>query len=1546
MADGMRSREHSGVLVKNKNSSGCLIVKNKGDESGGVRSSEARKVPMSKKERKMPTRDSSSDSGSNDGFLTPPPRTTNCLAIYEKGIAEDTPTGRKRIRDENIRRNEDAFIGRDSVNLSGSKRNKLDVFDFDEYNAVSESLFIRKNSYNYSGDEVGYRKILGSRPLGMSNNETEYESGSSRQFFSEKKNKKKKTLYNDQSSSLTRVNHDKWSRLEADEDNNQPHLPSTRERFSSGSDEPIRVQGKNGVLKVMVNKKKVSGSVKSFGHLETEGGRTGFHAEKIALGNPGSRAMKKQIKVLKSALTKKSMGFDSDLESEDSDMSQKLTPKTMAIPQSTKKVSCKEGKAQGEQLLARAKEVKVKRACGTEKQKLREQIRGMLLDAGWTIDYRPRRNRDYQDAVYVNPSGTAFWSIIKAYDALMKQLNHNEDEAKHGDSSGITPLPDEALGQLTRKTRKKMEKELKRKQRDGFGGEHSKLIAPKRSLVTRNDEESEDGPSNEGKLSSFLKQGTSLKSRTTDNGAFSVSTECEDSTVQLHGSAQQPSSISGSHIFQGRKSKKLGRCTLLVRSSNQELGAETDRFVPYAGKRTLLSWLIDCGTVELSQKVKYMNRRCTKVILQGWITRDGIHCGCCSKILTVSKFELHAGSKLRQPFQNIYLDSGSSLLQCLRDAWIRQEGSEKIDFNSVATDGDDPNDDTCGLCGDGGDLICCDGCPSTFHQSCLNIEHLPSGDWHCPNCTCKFCGGGSNFAEVDDAIHQKLLACNMCETKYHQPCKKETDPLPDDSNNLALSFCGNNCIELFEHLQKYLGVRNELEAGFSWSLIRRTNVDSDTAFPGLAQRVECNSKLAIAATIMDECFLPIIDRRSGINLIHNSLYNCGSNFNRLNYHGFYTAILERGDEIISAASLRFHGTQLAEMPFIGTRHIYRRQGMCRRLFLAIESALCSLNVEKLVIPAIAELAQTWTGVFGFTPVGESLKQEMRSLNMLVFPGIDMLQKSLQERDTTDGTMSPRTGEKSGEIKSQTSHMVADKSENDSEAQHSDGVIHHTCTINGEVAAQDDSARSESPVEVNTLSSKDSDEDVNQAEGYEVSASDEFKIEVPVKEESNTHSEDHSQPCKECDLNDANADHEDLSTSMENEFAVSVEGTKDSQTHKESDMNDVAAFNEDQAVRASSCKETEDNDANAVHDTVAASDETKFPVSLENTMHADSDSRAKFDGSYDEDEMEDKTVSDIPDSASLRSREENRAEDNNGATHADLDSREKLDLSTSDRKTAFQSGASHDVVEMEDKTVSNIPISDSPRFREKNRAEENNGTVHAVLDSREKFDGSTSGKSAFHYGASHDEVEMEDKTVYNIPVSDSSHSHKENRAEENKRTMHADTDSRDGLDGSVSDRKSFFRFGASHDKVEENKLWEPTVSQFSDSCEENHSLNENAPEIQIEENAETMLSVKVETEDELESDHPVLGPTCCEEDNKSREIIAEIKTEEGNETVHDDAESGDKFSQSDVSSDKVEIKNEPDADPCAEDLSAYKTAAVKMNDELSVTLEPRSTEEAS
>ncbi|KAI5445683.1 hypothetical protein KIW84_013780 [Lathyrus oleraceus] len=216
----------------------------------------------------------------------------------------------------------------------------------------------------------------------------------------------------------------------------------------------------------------------------------------------------------------------------------------------------------------------------------------------------------------------------------------------------------------------------------------------------------------------------------------------------------------------------------------------------------------------------------------------------------------------------------------------------------------------------------------------------------------------SSHDKNNDATVYALQTCDLCEKKYHDCCTKDMSALHANSNMSGHSFCGKSCKELFEHLKKYLGTKHELDAGFTWCLVRRTDDDSEAASRGVTQWVECNSKLAVTLTVMDECFLPVVNRRSGINLIHNSLYNSGSNFSRLNYTGFYTAILEPGDEIISA-------------------------------------------VEKLVIPAIFELVHTWTTAFGFTHLEESLRQEMRLLNMLVFPGIDMLQKLLMEQGKLD-----------------------------------------------------------------------------------------------------------------------------------------------------------------------------------------------------------------------------------------------------------------------------------------------------------------------------------------------------------------------------------------------------------------------------------------------------------------------------------------------------------------------------------------------------------------
>ncbi|KAL7220446.1 hypothetical protein ACSBR2_013347 [Camellia fascicularis] len=1006
----MEERVRSGGgLVKKKNSSGCLIIKKKGV---GVGSSGSRKVFESNKDRKRPRLVVSESESSDSESLEPIRRKVvsgadkfhNGSAVYRKDIVEDSKLGR-------------------NGEIESDKKRRLDVFEFDEYDGIDG----KRMRMDFSQDRF--------KLTGRGGSEREFETGSSRHVMIDKG---KNSYVDSRSNSSGRTGK---SRYETEDD--EAHLPisSLKQKFRVSSDEPIRLQGKNGVLKVMVNKKKKMDLPHKFTDHKLEiGDRKGSKSENAIKKNVSARpsfysdskrpekAMsfvkteKSELKLQKS-LSKSAKAGNS--ETKDGDASLRLGSTSVQAHTSLKGVKS-EGKAPSAEKVTpvRGKEVKINRGSGTEKQLLREKIRDMLVKAGWTIDYRPRRNRDYLDAVYISPSGTAYWSIIKAYDALQKQLDEEDVDIKpSGDCSSFTPLPEEMLSKLTRQTRKKIEKEMKLKRRDHGRSKKVKKVSREESS------EGTDGENDDDKLSFFMKQnGKPTKGRSYASGDDSSGNLNKGSPKQ--DKAEKPSSATNSHMIQGRKSRKIGRCTLFVRSSDKGLNSESDGCVPYTGKRTLLSWLIDSGTVQLSEKVQYMNRRRTRVILEGWITRDGVHCGCCSKILTVSKFEIHAGSKLRQPFQNIFLESGVSLLQCQIDAWNRQEESERFGFHTVDTDGDDPNDDTCGLCGDGGDLICCDGCPSTFHQSCLDIEMLPPGDWHCPNCTCKFCGiAGEISAQGNHTTVSALLTCSLCEKKYHESCSQELDALPADTNGASTSFCGQKCRELFDHLQKLLGVKHELEAGFSWSLIHRTELDTDASHRGYSQRVECNSKLAVALSVMDECFLPIVDRRSGVNLIHNVVYNCGSNFSRLNYTGFYTVILERGDEIIAAASIRIHGTQLAEMPFIGTRHIYRRQGMCRRLFCAIESALGSLKVEKLIIPAIAEHMHTWTVVFGFYPLEESQKQEMRSMNMLVFPGTDMLQKLLGELKTTKGKVTANSDAKPLPIK-EDHHLTPDLTKKD------------------------------------------------------------------------------------------------------------------------------------------------------------------------------------------------------------------------------------------------------------------------------------------------------------------------------------------------------------------------------------------------------------------------------------------------------------------------------------------------------------------------------------
>ncbi|XP_059205899.1 chromodomain-helicase-DNA-binding protein 4a isoform X1 [Centropristis striata] len=70
----------------------------------------------------------------------------------------------------------------------------------------------------------------------------------------------------------------------------------------------------------------------------------------------------------------------------------------------------------------------------------------------------------------------------------------------------------------------------------------------------------------------------------------------------------------------------------------------------------------------------------------------------------------------------------------------REEGSEGEEDNGDTgeMEEDDHHMEFCRVCKDGGELLCCDSCPSSYHIHCLNppLPEIPNGEWICPRCTC------------------------------------------------------------------------------------------------------------------------------------------------------------------------------------------------------------------------------------------------------------------------------------------------------------------------------------------------------------------------------------------------------------------------------------------------------------------------------------------------------------------------------------------------------------------------------------------------------------------------------------------------------------------------------------------------------------------------------------------------------------------------------------------------------------------------------------------
>ncbi|CAH9104406.1 unnamed protein product [Cuscuta epithymum] len=444
-----------------------------------------------------------------------------------------------------------------------------------------------------------------------------------------------------------------------------------------------------------------------------------------------------------------------------------------------------------------------------------------------------------------------------------------------------------------------------------------------------------------------------------------------------------------------KKRQQKGHCRLLLRGVKRSGGKQPlDGKWPAYAPRTVLSWLIHSGTISTNEVIQYREgpQGCF-VVKDGSITREGILCKCCGEVLSISKFKSHAGCKLNHPSLNLFMEtSNKPFIFCQLEAWLAEYKAKKPDPQAAQLNAMDQNDDSCGRCGEGGELICCDNCPSTFHQACLYAQELPEGSWYCSQCACRECGDVVKNTEV--SAFTNAHKCIQCEHRYHEACLKQKGMECGVASDHW--SCSDQCEKVYTHLKSLIGLPNQLSDGFSWTLLkcipRDKNNHSVQQLPPF--NAECNSKLAVALTIMEESFLPMVDPKTGIDMIPQVIYNRRSHLGRLDYCGFYTAVLEDDDIIVSVASIRIHGTKVAELPLIATCTKYRRKGMCRRLMNCIEEMLKSLKVEKLVLSAIPSLVDTWTMRFGFEPFEENDKRSLSDINMMVFPGSVWLKKSL------------------------------------------------------------------------------------------------------------------------------------------------------------------------------------------------------------------------------------------------------------------------------------------------------------------------------------------------------------------------------------------------------------------------------------------------------------------------------------------------------------------------------------------------------------------------
>ena len=119
---------------------------------------------------------------------------------------------------------------------------------------------------------------------------------------------------------------------------------------------------------------------------------------------------------------------------------------------------------------------------------------------------------------------------------------------------------------------------------------------------------------------------------------------------------------------------------------------------------------------------------------------------------------------------------------------IGSKNKKKSKKKNFAND-ESEHQEYCEVCQQGGEIILCDTCPRAYHLVCLDpeLDEAPEGKWSCPHCEIN----GPEIQDVDEEDEHmefcrvckeggELLCCDSCPSCYHlKCCDPPLDEVPD-----------------------------------------------------------------------------------------------------------------------------------------------------------------------------------------------------------------------------------------------------------------------------------------------------------------------------------------------------------------------------------------------------------------------------------------------------------------------------------------------------------------------------------------------------------------------------------------------------------------------------------------------------------------------------------------------------------------------------------------------------------------------------------------------